>query len=371
MTQPKIKIMISSRCEDEFPLGAVAPQKLSVIREELKASIEAEKIGGKEIFEVWINEDAPPNPADENSLEVCLKEARDADIFLCLYNGNAGWSVNKAGNGICHDELMTAYNRSPGKVIAVSIYQKNAKGSPKGNLNKKFQDYVDDLNLFRGGSINATEDLKARINETVREMALTLMHDGSREARKSAGDNGPALDWTRLNFTKRQEAMITTISESLLASEGAGEVEKGVMFKIDNKSVLFILHAIPSSFSVSAAREMVGQPFLKDYEHSSLLDEVGGPVHLIACTKGITEAQAMRLLGFPDAIIVKSGFGVYVADAVQKIQMCLISNCIDESSTRHQIQNFLVWLKESGEAEFLVERAKSRAKIVKLIAEEF
>jgi hypothetical protein len=65
-----------------------------------------------------------------------------------------------------------------------------------------------------------------------------------------------------------------------------------------------------------------------------------GAGHLIACQKGVTETQALRQLGFPDAIAVTAPFGVYVADPVQKIQMVFIANCRDETTTLGQLQRF-------------------------------
>ena len=65
----------------------------------------------------------------------------------------------------------------------------------------------------------------------------------------------------------------------------------------------------------------------------------------------------MALLGFPDATIVTGSFGVYVADNVQKIQLCLIANCRDESSTRHGLQKLFDWLVQTGEDALLAKRA--------------
>ena len=84
--------------------------------------------------------------------------------------------------------------------------------------------------------------------------------------------------------------------------------------------MLFVCHGIPAALAAATAREMVGQPFLKDHAYVDLPRRrrekpAAGPVHLIACRKTVTEAQAMRQLGFPDATIVKADFGVYVADA--------------------------------------------------------
>lgn len=78
----------------------------------------------------------------------------------------------------------------------------------------------------------------------------------------------------------------------------------------------------------------------------------------------------MSLLGFPDATIVSGTFGVYVADNIQKIQLCLISNCRDAASTRHGLQKLFDWLQRTGEDKLLAGRAASRAKILKAIAGE-
>jgi len=133
--------------------------------------------------------------------------------------------------------------------------------------------------------------------------------------------------------------------------------------------VAFVCDCIPASMTTAAARELVGQPFLSDHEISARLPKTaGGPVHLIACQKGVTEAQALRQLGFPDALVVSAPFGVYVADDVQKIQLVFIANCRDETITRHHVQRFLQWLDEQGEDRLLAQRARSRRQIADLIA---
>jgi len=99
-------------------------------------------------------------------------------------------------------------------------------------------------------------------------------------------------------------------------------------------------------------------------------DTVCGPVHLIACQKSVTESQAIDLLGFPDATVVTTTFGVYVVDPVQKIQLMLLSNCRDATSTRFAVQRLFDWLDRSGESDALVRRARSRKKIVGAIRKE-
>jgi hypothetical protein len=132
---------------------------------------------------------------------------------------------------------------------------------------------------------------------------------------------------------------------------------------------MFLPHGVPAAFSVSAAKEMVGQPFLKDHSFSSVLTGTRiGPFHLVGCHKGITETQAEKLLGFPDATFVNAPFGVYVADNVQKVQLAFIRDCRDEATTRHGVQRFFDWLDQTGECALLATRAKSRTKILKVIA---
>jgi hypothetical protein len=122
---------------------------------------------------------------------------------------------------------------------------------------------------------------------------------------------------------------------------------------------------------VATARELVGQPFLADHHIASQLPAgVNGPVHLIACQKNVSESQALRQLGFPDAILVAAPFGIYVADDVQKIQMVFMANCRDETTTRHRVQRFLEWLSQEQEDQLLAKRAASRRKISDLIAQE-
>jgi hypothetical protein len=99
-----------------------------------------------------------------------------------------------------------------------------------------------------------------------------------------------------------EEAMI----ESLANRPSAAKTSVGVVVQIKGNSVLLKLHASPASLSESAAREMVGQPFLADHKLHAELKKLKavGPIHLIACPKTVTETQALKMLGFPDATIV-------------------------------------------------------------------
>ena len=56
----RMKVMISSRCNDPFPRSG--GERLSIVRQKLKDELEAAELFGQRLFEVWINEDAPQPP---------------------------------------------------------------------------------------------------------------------------------------------------------------------------------------------------------------------------------------------------------------------------------------------------------------------
>jgi hypothetical protein len=143
-------------------------------------------------------------------------------------------------------------------------------------------------------------------------------------------------------------------------------------YRLGEDEILTVLSAVPASLSVAEARELVGRPHLLDHDRTEGLqgDRIAGPVHLIGCHRNVTERQALALLGYQDAIVVKSSFGVYVVDSLHKAQLAFIENCRDETATRLAVQTFFHWLHSSDEADLLLARAKSRKKIVTAIHEE-
>jgi len=370
MAHRKLRLMISSRCKTKFPIGDKSGVELSEIRKQLKKEIETEEFFGKPLVNVWINEEETDDGSN-TSWEACIKQASDCDIFIALLDGEAGWQKDKSAIGICHAEFETAHANSPGKVRVVSLLGGSEKVKTKPGPDFDFVEAVRKADLLEARNFANAEELKSRTKDLVRELVLQLSHEGAREVKKSGSNTGQALDWSRMNFADRQKQMVEKLVSSLQAKEKAKVEGTTVIVPVSSKYVLFCPSAIPAAFTVSAAREMVGQPFLRDHELSgSLKSGVGGPVHVIACQKNVTEAQAMSLLGFPDATIVSGSFGIYVADNIQKIQLCLISNCRDAASTRHGLQKLFDWLQRTGEDELLAERAASRTKILKAIAGE-
>lgn len=366
---PPIKIMISSRCNDAFPAGG---ERLSTLRRRIKQELEGSQLLGKSLFEVWINEDAPPADTSADSVDVCLAQVDKADILLVLSNGNAGWATTAADIGICHAELMRATSRAAAKVRIVSLgnLADDGKDPDQSRRNKRFQAYLETQNFFRGGTVRTADEAVERAREAVFDALQELVRLGGREARKGRFHTGDALLWSRFNFPQRQDVIAETIVTALRDRGGVRLGERSARLTIADAAVLILVHAVPAGLAVPAAREMIGRPFLDDHRHTKALKNAAGPVHLIGCHKGATETQAASLLGFPDATIVPTPFGVYVADPVQKVQFVFIRDCRDEASTRFGVQRLFDWLSQTGEDVVMARRAEARARIVQAIARE-
>lgn len=364
MAKSLIRIMLSSRCLDQFPAGSGTT--LTDLRKELKTAIESIQVLGRKLFEVWINEDAPPAEGTQDSWDACLQAVRDCDVLIVMSNGNAGWAVGEQDVGICHAEYMEGLRSAQAKVRLVAL----PTVADASTRNKRFQDYLSRQTAFRGGKVETVADVKKRVFEALSDAVISLTQRGVQAAASTRFDVGAALDWTRFDFRQRKKAMEATLKAALSGTKGAKAVDDGVIINLDGKGVLVVVHAVPASLSVAAARELVGRPFLEDHQRVSLLASAHGPLHLIACHRGATETQATSLLGFPDATVVSGPFGVFVADDVQKVQFAFLANCRDDSQTRHASQRFFEWLEQTGEAALVARRAISRARIVKVVAKE-
>jgi hypothetical protein len=79
-----MKVMVSRRCNDPFPRDG--GERLSVVRQKLKDELEAAELFGQRLFQVWINEDAPPASGDDG-WDACMKQVDDADVVLVLTMG--------------------------------------------------------------------------------------------------------------------------------------------------------------------------------------------------------------------------------------------------------------------------------------------
>jgi hypothetical protein len=75
-------------------------------------------------------------------------------------------------------------------------------------------------------------------------------------------------------------------------------------------------------------------------------------------------------MGHPDLFIVQAPFGFFVADQTSFVQAFFLVDCRDEASTCVACQRLFDWIDQSGEGGRIVERAASRARILRAVAAE-
>jgi hypothetical protein len=364
----KIRVMISSRCNDSFPLRSKEGIRLTDLRLELKKEIETATTLQTNLYEVWIHEEAGVS-ADRDSWEECVRQARDCDIFLMLYNGNGGFKGKGelATVGICDAEFQAAYSNAPSKVSVIDIFERDSPAAPSGGHHRSFQERIERENVFGARPANVQE-LKSAARRAVTSLTVELAQKGGASGRRGRGYLGPALDWKRLSYTARIDKMRNSVVSAL---GGRSSRDNTCTVELDGRIIIFRPAAIPDSLSVAAARELVGQPHLGDHAHEEALRKChGGPVHIIACQRASTEAQAQRMLGFPNATVVAAPFGIYVVDPLQAVQLVLVANCWDDHATRLGVQKFLDWLPQSGQLAILVRTAKKRKDLVTVLAKD-
>ena len=299
-----------------------------------------------------------------------MKQVDECDILLVLFDGDAGWAGGKDGNtGICHAEFSRGMQSSPGKVFMLKLDVPEEKRA-SGTKDSRFTADIEKHNLFRQKASDETE-LFSAVDKLLADACVGLIKSGVRDLSRGKFHSGEALQWSRLSFSQRADRMIETIQSQMIENGGTKLKRNAMRLSIAEETAIWRVSAIPAAFTVAAAREMVGQPFLNDHEFLDVFPEnTVGPIHVIALQKAATESQAIALLGFPDATVVKAPFGIYIADNIQKIQLVLLADCRDNTSTRNAVSRFLDWLDQTGEAELLAERAKSRTRIIQAIEKE-
>jgi hypothetical protein len=370
----KITVMISSRCSDKIMYDE-AEHALSDFRVGLKTQLEDLTLLGDGLkpFQVWINEDEGGGDQSYRVWDRCLRQARMADIILVLYNGNSGWA-GTGGVGICHAELQHALAKNPRKVRVVQLEPllKPGRGED-GRRHRLFQDYVKRQHLMTE-VVKPGEEIFKKCRRALFRAVVEMTKYAARDNTRGAITTD-ALSWSEMSFRRRRDEMVKSLCAGLMNSPGAERSvgKKGHAFiRVRDESVLFLCHAVPAAMSIPSAREMFGQPFLDDYRYTEHLGERhAGPVHVVACHRTVTESQAIKQLGFPDATVVSLPFGVYVADNVQKIQLVFLANCRDDTATREGVKRFFDWLEQTEEEEVrLAQRAASRRNIIGAIARE-
>jgi hypothetical protein len=365
--------MISSRSKQSIPYGGRENSTLADVRLTIAEQLQAETLLDEALFDVWINEPAGAAAGSDNLWEECLAQVRRADLVVVFYNGDAGWADASGKIGICHAEMQEVLNTAPAKlrVLQLSPMAPKRKGAD-GRRDELFRQFAERQRLFTGQPCSTGEELIALTRRTVREAVSDMVRLGVREARKGRFYTGEALDWNRLDMRTRQHTIQSTIERALL-DRGARPTRSGraLVAEISGVEVVVVCSAIAASFSVAEGREGANQLFLRDYEHEESLGEGQvGPVHIIGCHRSVTESQAIRQLGFPDATVVTTPFGVYVADEIHKVQLIFLANCRDPTTSMFQMQRLFDWLDQAGEGPLLATRAAARTRIVRAIARE-
>ena len=369
-----IRVMVSSRSKQPVSYKGNPKALLAGVRADLAAGIEQETLFGEPLFEVWINEPAAAAEGSENLWDECLSQVRKSDLLLVLYNGDAGWAKAGGEIGICHAELKEALNSAPAKVRIIQLDPlASRRRGADGERDDAFRNYVKQQYAFTGAPCRNGEEVIELCRKTLREAVAGMVKLGVREARKGKFYSGDALVWTRLDFRSRRREMTNVLAATLLRRGGIAIEGRpnAIAVPLPGAEVILVCSAISGPYAFLEAREGVNQLFLRDHEFAAeLTARRTGPVHLIACQRAATEAQAVRQLGFPDATVVAAPFGVYVADNVQKMQLVFLANCRDPTTTAYQVQRLFDWIDQVGEGPLLVERAGSRSRIVRTIAAE-
>ena len=362
----KVRVMISSRCKD-YPQEDGGIFGLKALRKALKETIDSEMFFDQVLLQCFTNEHEPAKAATSDLWDACLQEIRRSHIVIALYNGDAGWSGEESEDGICHAELSEALYTGRDRTFIVQLPM-TAKSPTARDL--RFRARFEKELQFTGPPTLTVDDAIKLVQQTLAEAMPNLARGGATLLRKQSYSLGEALDWSRLAYVQRKATMESACLAALMEHDGGAPAATGGRYAtlpVADAQVLFCVHAIPAATSLAAAREMVGRPFLSDHVHLVAAPKAQGPVHVIACHRGATEKQATELLGFPDATVIGTTFGIYLVDPVQHIQLALLANCRDGTMTRYAVQRFFDWLERSGQDEALATHARARASIVRAI----
>ncbi len=361
-TQRKIRVMISSRNLDRIKYEG-KDATLSDVRLAAERMLEGVKIFGAPVFEVWLNESAVENTT-QSARETCIKRVGEADIVIVLYNGRSGWATHDGGIGICHEEFQNAILSGPQRTYVIALPQ---LASEPGETERDiaFATYLKEQQRWQR-SVKDGDAVLKQIGAAILYAVPDLVHRGATGSSIGGEIVGETLAWNELDLDQRQQS-IQAIVESFLKSEkGAASVDGTLVLPFNDVPVACIPNAIPDNLNLAAARERVGQVFRED---ASLLpaNAVSGPLHIVGCYRGVSEAAARKLYGVEDATYIPLDAGMLVRDSKLKVQMLLVAKCADTSATRAALQELFEWIERSGQATVIAQHAKDRAVIVRAI----
>jgi hypothetical protein len=371
--------MLSSRNNDLIPAegGSTA---LAQVRKDLQAALQNETFCGRQLLDVWINEEAGAADGTGDAWEQCMERVDEADLVVVIYNGHAGWSREPGGVGICHAEFQRAWSRFPSKLRLIGLRfgsdRKLKLRDPEElgketETNRMFREELDRASLFQAFASD-DRSLKEAVLLAVASGVTELVRMSAREGRKGKYYLGSPLNWSRLNYVQRKEEIERSVKAFLQGAKRAAPSGDVHVLEMDAERVILQVHGIPSGFGVAEARELVGRPYLRDCKTLGMSSarSPSGPVHLLACHKRCTESQVIKFMGHPDLFIVQAPFGYFVADPASFIQAFFLMDCRDDVSTRLACQRLFDWIEQAGEGSRIAARAGSRARILRAMAEE-
>jgi hypothetical protein len=364
-----MKILISSRNNDRIVINNNTGDTLSEIRLYIKEEIEAFKFLDRDFFDIRINENFGAD-ADLDSYNACLKEVRDSDFFISLYNGAAGWALPGIPIGICHEELSTALEVSRLKTAIIDI-SKFFKIEPANNeerlRNEEFENFIKAQNRFYNPLklSKANENSDGFKKELVSLIKNTIYNHLGKRIKfsntyfKFSEGNKRALDWKKLKYEERDKQITHELNEILQANVSFNEV-------------VWKPFSIPDNMSVEDARFFAVRPFLFDQNFISKPQEKGkklGPLHFIGVYGKATEIQVKNLIGFPDITVIKEEFGFYVWEQNTHVQLVFLTECKTREAISAKFILFNNWCQSSGEFDSILRRAKARYYILNAMNE--
>lgn len=369
----EFKIFISSRCNDVIEFLDGEKLTFSQLRFYIKEKFESESFLNNKPFEVLINEHMTLDGSD-NAYDACFDLIDDADLVFVLYNGEAGWVLEKEGEiGICHAESDYTYSRYPKKTLCIPLlpdksvfkvqpsYKLRSDVKKAGRLNSKFKTHwttLKHINPHLKNGISKDEFLK-KIKDFLMRHASSKIQERiviSNDVLNVSGIMGESLIWKKLPYRTRIDRLTNLL-------------ENSEVIKSEFKGTELRFGAIPDAMSVAEARENVGRVFLRDAEEIVGSKNKSGILHIIAVYKSATERQLRTLIGHPDVTLVQDSFGWYVYDMDSHVQMVFLTDCENENTANTRIQQFFTWTKSSRENKEIEKRAKARFKILSAINE--
>jgi hypothetical protein len=355
----KLRVFLSSRVNSSFE-GLDKPFSLSDLRQFIREELESETFLGEKVLDVIINEESFNGDMSKDAFDICMNTMRSCHIIIIIYNGEAGWAITDHANGICHEEFLIAMNEFSGMTYAMSLsdFFTLPRTEPEKEKNDSFTlNITSSFRHMEKISASNVEELQKTVLKQVKGYILDAVQK-SFETRKEevAGSNvfGETLDWSKLNYSERQDAIFSILKPTFSSIPGLDAVIKA-------------FHAIPDNMSVADARNMIGRPFIEEHELIRRRKEKMGVIHFVAIYGNTTETQVKNHVGYPNLTVIKGPFGYYLWEKNSHIQMFFLIKCINPQTIKTRLSQIMNWLNGSAELPKIVVRAKARFSILHAI----